>query len=117
MNTSLVNDPKNFVEKIKPLVILYCEIFWQTDPTTNHPPLNPERIAELKVKALDAGMSEDEWNDLVDEFRKEGGIAMKTRSFLKWVKSEPDASGNVYHKKDNILAKIIEILELHMRKE
>ncbi len=83
MNTLLINDPKNFLEEVKPLVILYCETFGETDPATKHPPLNLERIAELKVKTLEKGMREDEWNELVTEFNKKGGVAMKTRPFLK----------------------------------
>jgi hypothetical protein len=100
MHTFKIDDHRGFIEDIKSLVVLYCEIFGDIDPKTKKPSLDPEKIEELKRIVLEKRITEDEWLLLKAEFDRKWWVSMSTRWFLQSIKSEADNQGNVYHNKE-----------------
>jgi hypothetical protein len=118
MNTLEISESRQeYIAKVKPLIVFYLENFWLWDIETRKPIIEKEDIEKLKKIAIEAGISQENWNNLVIDFPNIPLMnTWDIRKSLKEVKSQPDASGNVYHQKDIILKKIVEMLEQHIRK-
>ena len=63
---------KSLLKELKPLIILYLEDYDDTDPVTKKPKVKQTNLQNIYRVALQYGITEKEWEDLVSEFENIG---------------------------------------------